>query len=115
MSLYESAMVLPDGVREIDAATLSAAVGKVRIVDVREPFEYTGELGHIAGAELSPLGGVAQAAASWDKAQEIVIVCKSGGRSGQATRFLQQHGFQKVINLRGGMMGWNAAKLPIQK
>lgn len=115
MGLYENAMVLPDGVREIDAATLSAAVGKVRIVDVREPFEYTGELGHIAGAELSPLGGVAQAAASWDKSQEVVIVCKSGGRSGQATRFLQQNGFQKVINLRGGMMGWNAAKLPIEK
>lgn len=115
MSLYEKAMVLGDGVREIDAPTLSAAVGNVRIVDVREPFEYTGELGHVKGAELVPLNTVVQAAAGWDKAQELVLVCKSGGRSGQATRYLQQNGFAKVINLRGGMMGWNAAGLPIEK
>ncbi len=115
MGLFEAAMVLPDGVREIDAPTLHQHLGKVRIVDVREPFEYTGELGHIDGAELIPLGNVAQNAATWDKQAEVVLVCKSGGRSGQATRYFQGNGFARVINLRGGMMGWNAAGLPIKR
>jgi len=115
MSLYEAAMVLPDGVREIDVATLSAHVGKVRVVDVREPGEYTSELGHVTGAELVPLNTVGQQAAGWDKAQEIVLVCRSGGRSGQAARWMKKNGFGKVINLRGGMIAWNDARLPIER
>ncbi len=106
----------PGGVPEIAPETFLPYVGKVRLIDVRTPAEYTGELGHIEGAELVELGPELM---KWletaDKKQEVVFVCKSGGRSGQATAVSRQMGFENTINLRGGMMQWNARGLPTQK
>ncbi len=83
-----------------------------RLIDVREPAEWTGELGHIAGAELMPLGTVQ---ANVDKVRgetrEIVSICKMGGRAAQAAQFWAQQGL-KVRVLAGGMTAWNAEKLP---
>ena len=87
----------------------------VRLVDVREPHEYTGELGHIAGAALVPMGTVAQHAPSWNKDEEILCICKSGGRSGNIAAALTQAGFKKVMNLTGGMLAWNAAGRSVEK
>lgn len=86
-----------------------------RLVDVREPAEFTGELGHIPGAELVPLGAVMAQAVSWDKEEPLVLVCKAGGRSANAAHALTQLGFSKVMNLVGGMMSWNAAGKTVEK
>ena len=87
--------------------------GKVRIIDVREPSEWTGELGHVAEAELIPLATVGNAATSWDKSAPIVCICRSGGRSGRAAELLVSMGFQDVTNMTGGMMAWSQARLPV--
>jgi rhodanese-related sulfurtransferase len=83
-----------------------------RLIDVREPNEWVGELGHIAGAELIPLGTVqANAAKVSGETREVISICKMGGRAQQAANFWAQQGV-KVRVLAGGMTAWNAAQLP---
>ena len=83
-----------------------------RLIDVREPAEWTGELGHIAGAELMPLGTVqANVAKVNGEAREIISICKMGGRAMQAAQFWAQQGLTVRV-LQGGMTAWNAEKLP---
>jgi rhodanese-related sulfurtransferase len=115
MTLLASARPHPAGYLEATVADVSLPPRGFRIVDVREPHEFTGELGHIAGAALVPLAGVLAHAQTWDKTETILLVCKSGGRSGQAAQALSRAGFGQVVNLVGGMMAWNAAGRPVEK
>jgi rhodanese-related sulfurtransferase len=99
----------------ISAAELNKQLGegaKLRLLDVREPAEWISELGHIAGAELVPLGTVPSSLAKFQgEEREIIAICKSGMRSQQAADFLARSGL-KVRNLSGGMMAWKGAGLP---
>lgn len=113
--LYENAKPVNPGYRDVDPARVDAARGKTRIVDVREPAEFTGELGHIKEAELVPLATVEAAAQKWDREQEIVLVCRSGNRSGRAAAALAAMGFKRVMNMVGGMLAWNEAKLAVER
>lgn len=88
---------------------------KLRIIDVREPGEFSGELGHIPGAELVPLGTLVDAAKNWDRDADLLLVCRSGGRSSKAAEALARLGFKKLKNLRGGMTAYNAAGLPTER
>lgn len=74
------------------------------IIDVREPAEYAG--GHIPGARLLPLGQVPLRYGELPADDEIVLVCRSGNRSGLAQAWLQRRGFRRVRNLVGGMCRW---------
>ena len=79
---------------------------KFVFIDVREPYEYA-EFN--LGAELIPLSTIPDAAMgslSDHKADEIVVHCRSGARSGNAKAFLMQMGFQNVRNLEGGVLAW---------
>lgn len=105
----------PAGFREIEVAAAAQHLGDFEIIDVREPNEYTAELGHVAGAKLVPLGTVVDAAAGWDRSKTYLLVCRSGGRSGRACAALAQMGFGKLYNLAGGMLAWNDRGLPIQR
>jgi rhodanese-related sulfurtransferase len=109
-SLYEAARPNPAGYRDATVEDLARLGCEVRIVDVREPHEYNGELGHIAGSELVPLATVEAASESWDRSAEILIVCRSGARSGRAATALAQRGFTAVMNLAGGMLAYVAAR-----
>jgi rhodanese-related sulfurtransferase len=82
------------------------------VVDVREPSEYTS--GHISGAKLLPLGQLEARMDEVPKDRQILCVCASGSRSSMATRRLAQAGYN-VVNLRGGMMGWQMEKYPVKK
>lgn len=80
---------------------------ELNIVDVREPWEYQ-EFN--IGAKLVPLGQLQHAVSElsdW-RDKELILHCKSGGRSGAAKNFLLAQGFTKVRNLLGGMMAWQA-------
>lgn len=115
MALFEKALPNPAGYRDVTPAEVSLPAEGFRIVDVREPAEFTGELGHIPGAELVPLGGVTAHAVSWNKDEPLLLVCRSGGRSGNAAQALTRMGFSRAMNLVGGMIGWNAAGKTIEK
>ena len=81
---------------------------QVQILDVREPDEFIGPLGHISGAVLVPLGELSERAGELAKDMPVVAVCRAGSRSAQATTILQQAGFKDVANLTGGMLRWRA-------
>ncbi len=103
------------GIWEMQPQWLAENRSVAQIVDVREPAEFTGPLGHIRGAKLIPLGQLAGRAGEIPKDRPIVAVCRSGGRSAQATAILQKAGFDKVANLTGGMLRWNEEKLPVER
>ncbi len=75
------------------------------LVDVREPHEY--QIGNIPQAKLIPLGDLKTRVNELDPAQEIVVHCKSGGRSAKAAEFLRQNGFSNVRNMVGGILAWS--------
>ena len=79
------------------------------MIDVRNPHEW--EMQHLAGVKLISLHEIpAKVAELADiKDQEIVMICRSGGRSGQATQFLANNGFTHVRNMVGGMLAWKAS------
>ena len=93
---------------EIDASQLSRVAQTHRVIDVRSSFELDGPLGSIPEAENVSLEVLAHAAQAWDRSEPLVLVCRSGARSGHATLMLQQMGFENVLNLRGGMIAYNA-------
>ena len=105
----------PSPVRDLTVAEANGRRGTARFIDVREGNELVGELGHIAGIEHVALGTLPDAAAAWPREETIVIVCRSGNRSGKATRTLMDVGFRDVFNMGGGMIAWNAASLPVTR
>jgi glyoxylase-like metal-dependent hydrolase (beta-lactamase superfamily II)/rhodanese-related sulfurtransferase len=100
------------GIWEVMPYWLEEHAGEVLILDVREPDEFIGPLGHIDGAVSLPLGQLGDKAAALPSDRPIVAVCRSGGRSAQATVILQRKGVEKVANLAGGMLLWNAEMRP---
>jgi rhodanese-related sulfurtransferase len=87
------------------------------LLDVREPEEFVGELGHIRGALLVPLDALERRLpklAGYVE-RDVVVVCRAGARSASAGAILRKAGFRRVINLEGGMLAWVAAGLPVQR
>ena len=78
------------------------------IVDVRNPDEYHGELGHIKGSVNIPLMELAERSSELEayRNQRLVLVCRSGVRSTTAAALLNGLGFRQVYDLKGGMVRW---------
>jgi glyoxylase-like metal-dependent hydrolase (beta-lactamase superfamily II)/rhodanese-related sulfurtransferase len=108
-------VVSAGGIPEVAPEWVAAHGGDLRLVDVREAREFNNELGHIPGATLVPLDVVAARAEAWPREHAIVLVCRSGGRSGKAALVLQSLGFRSVASMRGGMLAWNTQRLPITR
>jgi glyoxylase-like metal-dependent hydrolase (beta-lactamase superfamily II)/rhodanese-related sulfurtransferase len=102
------------GIWEVQPNWLEEHLREVQIVDVREPEEFNGPLGHVPGASLIPLGTLEARTASMDKEKPIVVVCRSGARSARATLMLGKAGFDKVANLSGGMLRWRAQRFQVE-
>ena len=102
-------------VNEIDAPKLGQWLENeaetFRIIDVREMVEIA--QGTIPSAEPIPLATLPVRMNELNRQQKLVIICRSGARSAQACQFLQQQGYDNVYNLRGGMIGWSHASLPM--
>jgi rhodanese-related sulfurtransferase len=76
------------------------------VLDVREPVEW--HHGHIEGARHIPLRQVPGRLAEVPTDAQVLVVCKVGARSAQATGYLVQNGVD-AVNLDGGMLDWEAA------
>jgi rhodanese-related sulfurtransferase len=103
-----------EGVIDIEPKELLTKKDQVILVDVRQPDEFTGELGHIPTAELMVLDTLSERINELPKDKTIVFVCRSGGRSARATAFAKSVGFKHVFNLKGGMLLWNELHLPTE-
>ncbi len=107
---------LNDGIPEVTAEKVQENLGKVRLIDVRTTEEFNNELGHIPGAELVTLGpDLTKFLNSGNKTEEMVFICRSGGRSGTATSESQKLGYKYTANLIGGMIRWNEMKYEVER
>ena len=102
------------GIWEVQPHWLEEHLRDVQIVDVREPDEFSGPLGHVPDARLIPLGTLTKSVGELSKDKPIVVVCRSGARSAQATVLLGKAGFDRVANLSGGMLRWRAQRFPVE-
>ncbi len=104
-------------VKEINAPELDQwrrdEADTCHIIDVREMREIA--QGTIPSAKPIPLATLPARMDELDRERRLVIICRSGARSAQACQFLQQQGYDKVYNLRGGMIGWAHESLPIER
>jgi sulfur-carrier protein adenylyltransferase/sulfurtransferase len=102
----EKPAAMQNGIPQITPTELKRRLDggeNVFVLDVREPHEY--QIVNI-GAPLIPLGELPNRLNELDPNREIVIHCKSGGRSQRAAEFLQKSGFKNVVNLAGGITAW---------
>jgi adenylyltransferase/sulfurtransferase len=74
------------------------------LLDVREPFEY--QIANLGG-KLIPQNEVPRRLEEIDRNREIIVQCRSGGRSQRVAEFLRQSGYPKVANLAGGILAWS--------
>ena len=112
--MFENKKKTDDGIWEVEPKDLCDNLLAVTVIDVRRADEFKGELGHIDGALLVTLEtDLLKTMEAWDKSDDLVFVCRSGGRSAKAAILAQGRGFKNVFNLRGGMLQWNEEKLPL--
>ena len=76
------------------------------LLDVREPDEWAA--GHAPGAQHLPMMEVPARMAEIPSDTDVVVVCRSGSRSGQVVSYLMANGWENVRNLDGGMQSWAA-------
>jgi rhodanese-related sulfurtransferase len=85
------------------------------VVDVRPTADFT--KGHIINAINIPMNGFSKQIATLEKHKEqpIIVSCRSGAQSSQACTQLRKQGFSEVYNLRGGILAWQSANLPVSR
>ncbi|SMF02616.1 MBL fold metallo-hydrolase [Pseudobacteriovorax antillogorgiicola] len=101
------------GILQIDPQWLANNLDQVVVVDVRDDDEFNNELGHLPQALHIPLGQLEDSMSKLSKDKAIVTVCRSGRRSALASLALQKAGFEKVANLKDGMLAWTELGFPI--
>jgi rhodanese-related sulfurtransferase len=84
---------------------------RLYMLDVREREEYAEA--HIPDSVLIPLGQLSRKLSSIPKDATIIAICRSGNRSGVAADLLRRAGYSTVLNLRGGIIAWAQAGLPL--
>ncbi|MDP9394222.1 MAG: rhodanese-like domain-containing protein [Actinomycetota bacterium] len=98
------------GAPQVPAVTPAQVPEDAWVLDVREPEEWVA--GHVEGAHHVPLYELPQRLDDVPADREVVVVCKVGGRSAQATAWLRAQG-RTAVNLDGGMWAWAAAGRPM--
>lgn len=101
--------------RELSPSEAHDQLDAFHVVDVRGAHEYHGPLGRVPGATLLPLPELEARVGDLPQGRAILLVCRSGVRSGKACETLGALGVGPVVNLTGGMIGWNTARLPTEK
>jgi rhodanese-related sulfurtransferase len=95
------------------AAALIKDKKDLQLIDVRTAAEYAD--GHLANAKLIPVQELPQRLAEIDKNKPVLLYCRSGHRSGNALKILQDKGYKDAKHIEGGIGAWQAAGLPITR
>lgn len=83
------------------------------LIDVREQNEY--DEVRIPGSTLLPLSELTARFEELPKDKPLIMQCRSGGRSGQATQYLLDNGYTDVVNMAGGILAWAEADMPLER
>jgi rhodanese-related sulfurtransferase len=104
-------------VEEADVKQTSEALGGADddavLIDVREPHEW--RAGRARGARHIPLAQLPQQLEGLPRQAPVYLICRSGNRSHTAAAYLKKAGFERPINVRGGMLAWERAGLPVER
>ena len=95
-----------NGIPQISVKELKSRIDsgeEIYLIDVREPFEYA--IANLGG-KLIPQNDVAQRLGEIDRDREVIVHCKGGVRSQKIAEYLKQQGYQRVINVAGGILAW---------
>ena len=92
---------------QVPSVTANEVDADAYLLDVREPDEWTA--GHAPGAHHVPMMEIPARISEVPTDVEVVVVCRSGGRSGQVVSYLMGNGWDNVRNLDGGMQSWHAS------
>lgn len=86
------------------------------VLDVREPWEYHGDTGHVKDSLFIPMGEIPDKLDHLRKiaTKNIAIICNSGNRSHSVCQYLQENGFENVYNIRGGIIQWHLSGLEVE-
>lgn len=107
----------PGGKNAVDPLGATALINHedAVVLDVRSMAEFKD--GHIVNSVNIPLNGLKSNLKQLEKyrSRPIIAVCRSGSRSGAACSQLRKHGFENVKNLRGGILAWQNANLPVKR
>ena len=87
----------------------SKELNQFLLLDVRQPGEYA--RGHLPGARLIPLGELAERVGELDEDKHVIVYCRSGVRSKTACQILTRLGLDRVINMEGGINGYEGAQV----
>jgi len=96
----------PEVPAEVDVATARnlLAAGEAVLLDVREPHEHA--FCQIPGSMLLPMREVPAALDRLPHDRKLLVLCHHGGRSARVVQFLRANGFDRAINIRGGIEAW---------
>ncbi|PID87186.1 MAG: sulfurtransferase [Chloroflexi bacterium] len=103
-------------IKHVSAAELNTMLDSDEefvLIDVRSPREYQHE-GHVRGARLLPLQALSHRTDELPKDKTVVCICRSGARSYFACEQLVAAGFESVVNVNDGMIGWKMAGYAVQ-
>ena len=95
----------------VSDAEQRVAGGDAMLIDVREPGEW--QQGHAPGATHIPLALLSARLTSLPRDRDILVICRSGNRSGVARDLLVRAGFERTTNVAGGMIAWQRHGLPV--
>ena len=85
------------------------------VLDVRDASEFAE--GHIPNARHVPVSELDKRLKELDKFKQrpVIVSCRSGSRSAAACGLLRKHGFEEVVSLKGGILAWQQASMPLEK
>ena len=97
-----------DNSNVIHVNDIDSLIGKVELIDIREPYEYKG--GSLKTAKNIPMGNLLNTPEKYlIKDKTYYIMCQSGARSGSTTKALAKQGFH-VVNVAGGFASYTGTK-----
>jgi len=105
------------GIKQVGPAETTQLINheKAIVLDVREDKEFAG--GHIINSLHIPMAKVKERLSELEKHKNtpIVVSCRSGARSNSICGLLRKNGFENVSNLKGGLIAWQNASMPVKK
>jgi hydroxyacylglutathione hydrolase len=88
---------------------------QIKLIDVRMDEEFTNsDLGHIPNSRLLRLDKLVRHVDQFEKDENLVFICRSGGRSARAAALFAERGFRNVFNLKGGMLYWRELNFEVE-
>jgi rhodanese-related sulfurtransferase len=111
LAMFALLIMLSKGKEGVGVKELIDLPDDALLIDVREQDEFIE--GHVVRARNLPLSQLDKRLKEIPKDKQVYLICRSGNRSGQALALLRQAGYTQVQHVRGGMIAWQLAHLPV--